>query len=77
MNVSMVKRILVVCLLFVPFLPDLYMKKKVEAATVQNGTLMQYFEWYVPNDGPISYKWGFCFNICSAVRLFILHSLIF
>ena len=22
-----------------------------QAATPQNGTMMQYFEWYVPNDG--------------------------
>lgn len=27
------------------------MGSKVYADTVNNGTLMQYFEWYAPNDG--------------------------
>ena len=28
-----------------------YMGSKVYADTINNGTLMQYFEWYAPSDG--------------------------
>src|ERR1700730_8045838 len=47
----MLKRITVVCLLFILLFPNIYEGNKAEAATVNNGTLMQYFEWYAPNDG--------------------------
>lgn len=47
----MLKRITVVCLLFILLFPNIYGRNKAEAATINNGTLMQYFEWYVPNDG--------------------------
>ena len=32
-------------------LPSIYDGSKAYADTVNNGTLMQYFEWYAPNDG--------------------------
>lgn len=47
----MLKRITVVCLLFILLFPNIYEGNKAEAAKVNNGTLMQYFEWYAPNDG--------------------------
>ena len=46
----MLKRIIVVGLSVVLFYL-VYMGSKVYADTVNNGTLMQYFEWYAPNDG--------------------------
>ena len=47
----MFKRITIVGLSVVMFLPSIYDGSKAYADTVNNGTLMQYFEWYAPNDG--------------------------
>lgn len=47
----MFKRITIVGLSVVMFLPSIYGGSKAYADTVNNGTLMQYFEWYAPNDG--------------------------
>jgi alpha-amylase len=49
--VNLLKRVIAVCLLFALFSPNIYGENKANAATLNNGTLMQYFEWYVPNDG--------------------------
>ncbi len=50
-GVQMFKRITIVGLSVVMFLPSIYEGSKAYADTVNNGTLMQYFEWYSPNDG--------------------------
>ena len=42
----MFKRITIVGLSVVMFLPSIYDGSKAYADTVNNGTLMQYFEWY-------------------------------
>ncbi|BCB38517.1 hypothetical protein BCJMU51_3440 [Bacillus cereus] len=47
----MFKKIAIVGLSVVLFLPSIYGGSKVYADTVNNGTLMQYFEWYAPSDG--------------------------
>lgn len=50
-GVQMFKRVTIVGLSVVMFLPSIYEGSKAYADTVNNGTLMQYFEWYAPNDG--------------------------
>lgn len=50
-GVQMFKRITIVGLSVFMFLPSIYEGSKAYADTVNNGTLMQYFEWYAPNDG--------------------------
>lgn len=47
----MFKKITIVGLSVVLFLPSIYGGSKVYADTINNGTLMQYFEWYAPSDG--------------------------